>query len=224
MRRHGCHYMKYCTTCCQTKEPDQFSKRAASKDGLSAKCKQCAAEYDSSRYEQRAAEAVQRVNEWRKANPEKTLAQRAKYRERYREKIAEKNRARYAANIEAERQRSADYHARNPEKALERGRRWKEQKPEAARARDQRRKALVRGAEGSHTGEDLKSIYAMQRGKCAVCRVDFEGTKYHVDHIWPIARGGSNDKTNLQLLCQPCNQQKGAKIPEEFMRQKGYLL
>jgi 5-methylcytosine-specific restriction endonuclease McrA len=29
---------------------------------------------------------------------------------------------------------------------------------------------------------------------------------------------------NLQLLCQPCNNQKHVKHPVDFMREKGFLL
>lgn len=39
-----------------------------------------------------------------------------------------------------------------------------------------------------------------------------------IDHIFPRARGGQNDDLNLQLLCQPCNSQKGNKTPEEFSK------
>lgn len=32
----------------------------------------------------------------------------------------------------------------------------------------------------------------------------------HVDHIFPRARGGGNDDSNLRLLCMSCNSSKGA--------------
>ena len=41
--------MKFCNTCGKTKEFSEFQKRAASNDGLSAKCKLCAKAYDDAR-------------------------------------------------------------------------------------------------------------------------------------------------------------------------------
>jgi len=32
----------------------------------------------------------------------------------------------------------------------------------------------------------------------------------HVDHILPVARGGGNERKNLQTLCETCNTSKGA--------------
>ncbi|MGH9199405.1 MAG: HNH endonuclease [Acidimicrobiia bacterium] len=32
------------------------------------------------------------------------------------------------------------------------------------------------------------------------------------DHIIPLATGGSNTERNVQLLCESCNRQKGARI------------
>jgi len=46
---------------------------------------------------------------------------------------------------------------------------------------------------------------------CATCRVLVtDRTDAHVDHIVPLARGGSNDRENLRVLCARCNLQKGA--------------
>jgi len=36
----------------------------------------------------------------------------------------------------------------------------------------------------------------------------------HVDHIVPLAQGGTNDITNFQALCPKCNLSKGAKMPK----------
>jgi 5-methylcytosine-specific restriction enzyme A len=44
------------------------------------------------------------------------------------------------------------------------------------------------------------------------CKICGETEKpLHVDHIIPVARGGSNDRHNLQTLCETCNTSKGAR-------------
>jgi len=48
-----------------------------------------------------------------------------------------------------------------------------------------------------------------ERLQCALCS-DSAGP-FHVDHRIPIAKGGSNRLTNLQILCASCNRKKSAK-------------
>lgn len=45
-----------------------------------------------------------------------------------------------------------------------------------------------------------------------------------VEHIIPRANGGSNRVSNLTLACQPCNQKKGSKPIDEFLKNKPDLL
>jgi 5-methylcytosine-specific restriction endonuclease McrA len=40
----------------------------------------------------------------------------------------------------------------------------------------------------------------------------------------PLARGGSNDRLNLQCLCPQCNLSKNAKDPIAWAREQGRLL
>lgn len=52
---------------------------------------------------------------------------------------------------------------------------------------------------------------------CRRCRVrnylnkDPYKPKMEVDHIVPIAKWGTSHRSNLQVLCRPCNQKKGKK-------------
>jgi 5-methylcytosine-specific restriction endonuclease McrA len=83
------------------------------------------------------------------------------------------------------------------------------------------RDALMRNAEGTHTAQDVKSIYDGQGGDCVYCGADLsEG--YHVDHIMPLVLGGSNWPNNLQCLCPTCNLRKGGKHPEDWHKEIGF--
>ena len=52
---------KYCKSCEETRSVDRFYKRAASKDGLSAKCKTCQKVYDKARSKDPMREDARRV-------------------------------------------------------------------------------------------------------------------------------------------------------------------
>jgi hypothetical protein len=61
-----------------------------------------------------------------------------------------------------------------------------------------------------------RAVFFRDHGRCAWCGTDLSGLidalpSSQFDHIIPLAAGGLNDVTNLQLLCQPCNGQKSAK-------------
>jgi hypothetical protein len=59
-------------------------------------------------------------------------------------------------------------------------------------------------------------VFYRDRGRCQLCWKDLSGLARPVqdlrlDHIIPLAVGGSNDPTNFQLLCDGCNSSKGKK-------------
>ena len=144
-------------------------------------------------YEANAETIRAQVKARRLAEPDKHRAAREAY---------------YAANAETVKQRVAEHNALHPEKKL-------------ARCRNYR--ARVNGAEGSHTGDDIKALYAKQRGHCVYCDVEL-GSSYHVDHIVALSKGGSNWPSNLQLTCSDCNNRKRAMDHLEFARRLGKLL
>ena len=47
--------------------------------------------------------------------------------------------------------------------------------------------------------------------------------KFELDHVMPLKRRGLHDDKNLQLLCYSCHRKKGAKHPEAWYREPGYL-
>jgi len=58
-----------------------------------------------------------------------------------------------------------------------------------------------------------RAVHYRDRGLCTICHCDLSGTlnisnREHYDHIVPLAQGGLNDVSNIQLLCQDCNLKK----------------
>jgi hypothetical protein len=50
-----------------------------------------------------------------------------------------------------------------------------------------------------------KIVFSRDSGRCKCCR-SFSNIEY--DHIMPFSCGGSNEASNIQLLCEPCNRSK----------------
>ena len=61
------------------------------------------------------------------------------------------------------------------------------------------------------------ALYNEQGGLCNGCGVHFRIRNLTVDHILPCAKGGTNLKNNLQLLCEACNCLKGAGTQAELI-------
>lgn len=176
------------------------------------------------------------AKEWREKNQEKFLTYRAtpewkvkakeaskRYREKNPEKVAEQSRLYRLANRDKRAKSFKKWCAANPEYDKEWRKRWKLENPEKYRHKNRTSNVRRRQAIGSHTASDICDILKLQKGRCAICR-DKLGKKYHVDHIKPLSSGGTNDRSNLQITCEPCNLSKGARDPIIHMQSLGRLL
>lgn len=64
---------------------------------------------------------------------------------------------------------------------------------------------------------ERSAVYTKTEGHCAICGKFVPYTEFTVDHIVPLAKGGSNDISNLQCACGVCNRIKQDILPEELM-------
>ena len=57
--------------------------------------------------------------------------------------------------------------------------------------------------------ETKKYILEKYKFTCVFCK---SKDNLSIDHIIPVSKGGSDDKSNLQVLCRSCNSIKGNRI------------
>ena len=115
-----------------------------------------------------------------------------KHRARRLVQAQEQSRAYYQQNRDAVRRRHAIYRVTHPE---------------VMKAGAHNRRARVLAAEGHASGEQVQARIAMWGFRCYVCGAPWQ----EVDHVKPIAAGGSNWPANLRPICLSCNRRKGCR-------------
>lgn len=138
--------------------------------------------------------------------------------------------ARRQTDIEADRERNRQSYYRHREKRLagvrryrlahleetrassrKRGKEHYRLYPEKRKAYFHTRRARVKQADGEFTPRQWRALCREHDYTCLCCGQRQPFAKLTVDHVIPLARGGSNDIDNIQPLCLRCNLVKGTK-------------
>jgi 5-methylcytosine-specific restriction endonuclease McrA len=240
---------KNCSTCHQQKPLSEFNRHKLCAGGFNTKCKLCVKSYKRDHYEKNKAVLAEKCAAYYRDNRESIINRTRAYYEKNKDLILQKSRENYPAIADKKRQSARNYRNANRQRIIIAGRtyykknrqaisemrkqsRGKQREKEreywlknrvSVLAKNANQRARKRNAPGRYTAADVNHMITMQKSCCAVCRTRLSGN-YHVDHIVALANGGTNDKTNLQILCPQCNMSKSARDPVEFMQSRGYLL
>lgn len=154
-----------------------------------------------------ASEIKLRVAEYAKRNAEQISKQKAIYYLKSRPRIRGAHR---------------EYYAKNSDKIRSSTAAW-------ARANGDKRRVITQNRRARKLGGKLSrglcaKLMRLQKGKCACCHVNLKVSKYHLDHIQPLSKGGKHADSNIQLLCAHCNSSKSARDPIDFMQSRGFLI
>lgn len=234
---------KICTKCKEEKSLPEFNNSSSNKckDGKFSWCRTCVSAnqkerrlrdiekvraYARARYaaNPEPARKIMRDRYWR--DPDAIRAVAAEWRENNPERCKELARNWYTKNAEEAKSAAKAYHIANRETILVKGRiRSKnhyEKNKDAYYTRSSQRRAAKLGVRGKLSRGIRKRLFFEQNGKCVYCMVDI-GLSPHLDHIVPLAKGGSHTDDNVQLLCKSCNLSKGAKMHDEFIEYRKLL-
>jgi 5-methylcytosine-specific restriction endonuclease McrA len=209
--------------------PDYFRLRTEAVDGLRGQCKWCEREADKQYYNRIKDDYLSYQKKWRSANsdhckklnsenakrrralnPEKHKEYARNYMAQNRELYRNANRKWYYANHDKVLALAHDYiqaNKNNPE--------YQERRRYQNKRTKHLRRALKYQSNGQHTAKQIRDLYTRVNGCCAYCGC-FVGTAYHVDHVIPLIKGGSNDISNLAIACPRCNLSKGSKLLSEW--------
>lgn len=99
------------------------------------------------------------------------------------------------------------WRAANRAKCIEYTMRWQAKNIDRVRSIVRRRRARKLAAPGHHTLEQSTARWAYYGGRCYICH----NLAQAMDHVIPLARGGSDWASNLRPACKSCNSRKGAR-------------
>lgn len=148
--------------------------------------------------------ACARARRWRENNLEKDRAHSRAYR---------------AQHVEEARERSLNYNKAHRADKREYDRIYRESHNEQRKANHHTRRARKKGNGGTLTAADITMQIRSQTDKkgqlhCWWCGEKLN--KWHVDHVIPLARGGSNAPENIVISCPTCNMTRKDKLPHEW--------
>lgn len=67
-------------------------------------------------------------------------------------------------------------------------------------------------ARKTFSAPERKAIFDREQGHCFHCGDPIRLDAFHVDHLIPVAAGGSDEMDNLAASCAPCNLAKSDRI------------
>ena len=189
---------KKCSKCGEVKEVREFNKRSAKLDGLNAWCKSCHKAWSKKKRETEAEHMRAKSNAWKKANRrrinnyqrdyylnniEKYKTYKSEWRRKNKDKILEKK---------------AEWRRKNKDKVREESRNYKKRNPHKVNARNKERHCKKLNLTPPLTTYDKERIEALYKEAKQLEKKT--GAPYHVDHVWPISKGGVHHWCNLEVI------------------------
>lgn len=218
---------KVCSKCGEEKPLTEYNKDKRLKSGLRAACRVCDKARNKKYREENRERAIAASKKWREENREKARAQSKKWKNENREKVRAHKRKWAKSwrerNPDVAKARNKKYREDNPEAIKAYAKKWREENLEKKRLHNSKRRATLREATTEDFSyEDLLDFWSeneINYNECFYCKKEMPEGPEHIDHYYPLTKGGTHERANLRPSCASCNLTKGAKQPETFMEE-----
>lgn len=189
--------------------------------------------YDDKNREQKRARGRAYYHE----NKAKMSAYSEKWAKENREKRRETARRFYQKNRESCIARSVAYHQRNRESINAYSREWRTESPkfgqwrvrnrqkirEQNKARYDRYRASFREFQNKFGSRSPRRVaiyfkWEIADRTCYICGLSLQIADLHIDHVYPVSKGGTNDIRNLMPAHARCNMKKSDRLDYPIAR------
>ena len=124
-------------------------------------------------------------------------------------------------NIKVQRKQ---YRIENKEELATKNKEWRNNNPGKVKANDQGKRARRRGADIDWNHVEELEEYWISQGidpcKCFYCSCVLTAKTRQLEHMIPLARGGTSNMDNIVPACQSCNNTKYTMTAEEFINEQ----
>lgn len=209
--------MKICSKCKEPLDLECFSKSPKTTDGRRGYCKICAAMYKLI-WNHRNKDYVHEYNvDYVEQNQEREDARHFLYNQENREVMNAKSRIKHQENREINLLKMQDRYYSKRESEILRVLKWQKKNPEKVRASLQRKATKRSLAKGEYTYQEWVWRCEYFGYRCRYCNIQLTELTVELEHMIPLARGGTNWPSNFVPSCRKCNARKHDKTYKEFI-------
>jgi 5-methylcytosine-specific restriction endonuclease McrA len=162
-------------------------------------------------YQENRGRLLEKFKQWRQQNPNRIKQWRQENRE-YHNKYCKQWRQQNPDYMKQWRQENREHY-------IQYNKQWRQQNPEKKSAYDGKRRALKFENTPDVIFNSLEEKNRIENVyKLRNLLTKATGIEHHVDHIWPLSKGGPHWSGNLQIITAEENLRKGDSIYEKTAR------
>lgn len=224
---------KVCSKCYIDQPLSCFSKNNFGKYGCRSVCKQCDKKYhhtnyiknkdkidkQNKEYYESNKDAVKvRAKQWYIANKKRLNAQNKQWYSKNKPKVILRQKNYRVENKTVISIRESKYHSKNKTRINARHSAYFQTPIGRAVRINTKHKRRSIEKQGDVTSQQILRLQ-QNATHCFWCELPLNDKKVHIDHFYPLSKGGKHSLSNLVVACSKCNITKGAKDPFEFAEQ-----